>query len=115
MPNLITVKLDLRRLDKARFFEGKPDKDGHRPLYADLVLIARKETGKYGDTHLVKQSVTKEEREAKVEMPIIGSATERTAAPRSEGGNSFGGAVQQPTSTRVPASRANDETDMPPF
>lgn len=83
MPNLLTVKIDVRKLDKARFFEGKPDKNGHKPLYADLVLIARKETGQYGDTHLVKQSVTKEEREAKLEMPIIGSATERgTAAPK---------------------------------
>lgn len=77
MSNLITVKVDVRKLDTSRYFEGKPDKDGHRPLYADLVLIARREPGKYGDTHIVKQSVTKEEREAKVEMPIIGSATER--------------------------------------
>ena len=110
MPNLITVKLDLRKLDKARFFEGKPDANGHRPLYADLVLIARKELGKYGDTHLVKQSKKKDEA---VELPIIGSATERGAAPRSDGGNSFGGAVQQPTSTRGPVSQGEADSDVP--
>jgi hypothetical protein len=74
---IITVKIDVRKLDKARFFEGKADANGHKPLYADLVLIERREVGKYGDTHIVKQSVTKEEREKKVELPIIGNATER--------------------------------------
>lgn len=80
MPNLITVKVDVRRLEKARFFDGKPDKDGHRPLYCDLVLIPKKETGQYGDTHLVVQSKKKEEQ---IQMPIIGNATERVrqAAP----------------------------------
>lgn len=76
MPNLITAKLDLRKLDKARFFEGKADAQGHRPLWADIVLIPRRETGKFGDTHLVKQSKKKDET---IEMPIIGNATERGA------------------------------------
>jgi len=74
MPNVITLKVDVRKLDKARFFEGKEDKDGHRPLYADLVLIPRKEAGRYGDTHMVVQSKKKEET---IQMPIIGNATER--------------------------------------
>jgi hypothetical protein len=74
MPNLITVKIDVKKLDKTRFFQGKPDASGHAPLYCDLVLVARKETGKYGDTHIVKQSKKKDEQ---VELPIIGSATER--------------------------------------
>lgn len=78
MPNIITVKLDVRKLDKARFFEGKPDAQGHKPLYADLVLMPRKEVGKFGDTHIVKQSKKKDEQ---VEMPIIGNATERGSAP----------------------------------
>ena len=81
MSNVVTIKVDVRKLDKARFFEGKPDKNGHRPLYADLVLMPKKEVGQYGDTHICKQSVTKAEREAKLEMPIIGNATERGVAP----------------------------------
>lgn len=79
MANVITVQLDVTLIDKARFFTGKVAKDGHTPKYLNLVLIPRREVGKYGDTHLVKQSITKEEREAKVEMPIIGSAAERGA------------------------------------
>lgn len=77
MSNVIIVKVDVRKLDKARFFEGKPDKNGHRPLYADLVLMPKKETGQFGDTHFVVQSKKKEEN---IQMPIIGSATERGGA-----------------------------------
>lgn len=73
MANVITVKVDVRLLEKARFFEGK-EKNGHKPLYADLVLMPKKEIGKFGDTHFVIQSKKKDEN---VQMPIIGSATER--------------------------------------
>ncbi len=74
MPNLITAKIDVRKLDKSRFFQGKPDRDGHAPIYADLVLIPRREIGKFGDTHIVKQSKKKDE---EIDMPIIGNANER--------------------------------------
>lgn len=74
MANLITAKIDVRKLDKSRFFEGKPDANGQKPLYADIVLVALKQPGKYGDTHIVKQAKKKDEQ---VELPIIGNATER--------------------------------------
>ena|ERR1043166_6965737 len=73
MPNVIIVKVDVRLLEKARFFEGK-EKNGHKPLYADLVLMPKKEVGQYGDTHFVVQSKKKDEN---IQMPIIGNATER--------------------------------------
>lgn len=76
MPNIITAKIDVRLLEKARFFEGKTNAQGHKPLYADIVLIPKKEVGQYGDTHLVVQSKKKEEN---IQMPIIGNATERGA------------------------------------
>ena len=79
MSNIITIKLDVKKLDKTRFFQGKPDKNGHEPLWCDLVLIRRREPGKYGDTHLVKQSKKKDE---EVELPIIGNATERGSQPQ---------------------------------
>lgn len=80
MPNILTVKVDVALIDKARLFTGKVAKDGHTPKYLDLVLIPRREVGQWGDTHLVKQSVSKEEREKGVELPIIGNATERGGA-----------------------------------
>lgn len=81
MPNMLTVKVDVALVDKARLFVGKTNAQGHTPKYLDLVLIPRKEPGKFGDTHLVKQSISKDEREKGLEMPIIGSATERGGQP----------------------------------
>lgn len=105
MSNIITVKIDVTLLDKARFFTGKQQQNGHVPKYADLVLIPRKEVGQYGDTHIVKQSVTKAEREAKVELPIIGNATER------------GGAAPAPQHAKptqsAPDSSPVDDSDVP--
>ena len=98
MPNLITVKVDVTKLDKARFFRGKPDASGHAPLYADLVLIPRREPGKYGDTHLVKQSKPKDDQ---AELPILGSATERSQP-----------SAPPPVQTPPPAA---DDTDDVPF
>jgi hypothetical protein len=76
---MITVKIDVTKLDKTRFFKGKPDQNGHSPIYADIVLLDRKEVGKFGDTHIVKQSKKKDEI---IDLPIIGSATDRSQAGR---------------------------------
>lgn len=74
MANLIKLKIDVKKLDKSRFFQGKEDRNGHAPLYVDLVLIPRKEVGQYGDTHMVKQDKKKGET---IDLPIIGNATEK--------------------------------------
>lgn len=102
MPNIITLKLDVKKLDKSRFFQGKPDKDGHEPLWCDLVLIPRREIGRYGDTHLVKQSKKKDET---AELPIIGNGTERTANGAS--------ARPEPPPPRFAKNEGNNEE--PPF
>jgi hypothetical protein len=102
---MITVKIDVRKLDKTRFFEGKEDANGHRPLYADIVLLDRKEVGKYGDTHIVKQSKKKDEN---VELPIIGSATDRSQSQRTPTTGSSGGKP-----THSPAGPADDGQDIP--
>lgn len=104
MPNIITLKIDTTLIDKARLFTGKQAKDGHVPKYLDLVLIPRREVGQYGDTHICKQSVTKAEREAKVELPIIGNATERGGQPA---------APQQ--APRAAPKPAQDDLDDPAF
>ena len=99
MSNIITLKVDVRKLEKARFFEGKPDKTGHKPLYADLVLVPKKEVGQFGDTHFIVQSKKKDEN---IQMPIIGSATERGgAAP-----------APRPVSPK-PAPQENLDEDVP--
>jgi hypothetical protein len=70
MSNNISISIDVTLLDKARFKE-MTRKNGKLAKFADLVLIATPD-GQFGD-FMVKQSVTKEEREAKVEMPILGN------------------------------------------
>jgi len=63
---MITVKIDVTKIDKARLFKGA------KGTYLDLILIETP-NGEYGD-YMVKQSVMKEERLAKVQMPILGNA-----------------------------------------
>ena len=75
MPNKIKVFIDVKKLDKSRFIKGKPDQHGHEPLYADIILIPRKEIGKYGETHIAKMNKKKEET---IELPIIGKGEEYT-------------------------------------
>lgn len=62
---MIIVDLDVTKLDKSRF---RPGKNGQK--YCDLVLIDHPKDKSDG---FVKQGVSKEEREARVDMPIIGN------------------------------------------
>lgn len=63
---MITVSIDVDKLNKDKFFKGK------KGTYLDLVLIETPE-GKYGD-YVVKQNQSKEDRESGEQMPILGNA-----------------------------------------
>lgn len=66
----ISIKIDVKKLDKARFFQGK------EALYVDLTtFIDTENEGQYGDHGFITQSATKEEREADKQMPIVGNST----------------------------------------
>lgn len=67
---MITISIDVSLLDKSRF-KRVARKNGKEGVFCDLVLIETPQ-GKYGD-FMVKQSVTKEERAAKKEMPFLGN------------------------------------------
>jgi hypothetical protein len=62
---MITIKLDVTKLQKERFYHGK------KGIYAELVLIEHEND--YGDDGFVAQSVTKEERNAGERGPIVGN------------------------------------------
>jgi len=68
---MITLSIDVTQLDKTRF-KRITRKNGKEAIFADLILIDTPESD-YGD-YIVKQQVTKEERAAKLEMPILGNA-----------------------------------------
>lgn len=64
---MITLKINVKLLDKTKFFHGK-----NGAIYADLVLF---ETpgDQYGNDYRVVQSVTKEDRAAGVKGAIVGN------------------------------------------
>jgi hypothetical protein len=83
---VITLSLDISKIDKARFKKAKK-RDGTEAQYLELVLFET-EGSEYGD-YIVKQQLTKEERQAgNVQLPILGNGKiwdkrggQRTAAP----------------------------------
>lgn len=65
----ISIKLDVKKLDKARFFAAQSG-----ALYVDLTMFLDPENeGSYGDHGFITQSTSKEEREQQVQMPILGN------------------------------------------
>lgn len=87
MPNVITAKLDVTLIDKARLFQGKKkNKKDCLPMYLDIVLMPTKQSN-YGDdrdeqTHMVVQSVSKAEREKGIKGEILGNAKELAGRDR---------------------------------
>lgn len=74
-PKLITLSIDVTQLDRARFKEivrkGNGPRAGMKAVFVDLVLVATPDS-EFGD-YIVKQQVTKDERAARLEMPILGN------------------------------------------
>ena len=65
----ISIKLDVKKLDKARFFAAQSG-----ALYVDLTMFLDPDNeGQYGDHGFCTQSTSKEERDNQVQMPILGS------------------------------------------
>jgi len=106
------IKIDLRSLDKAHFFEGKEHATKtmevkgktvpYRPLYADLTLWDSGKVSDYGDDGYLSQDVSKEARERGEKGPIVGNSKP----------------IKAKTETRPtppPATGSNDATDEDPF
>ena len=65
----ISIKLDLKKIDKARLFAAQSG-----ALYLDLTMFVDPDNeGQYGDHGIVTQTVSKEERDQNVQMPIAGN------------------------------------------
>lgn len=64
----VTVSIDVTKLDKARFFQGK------KGTYCDLTtFIDVDQKDQYENNGFITQSSTKEERDDGVKMPIVGN------------------------------------------
>jgi len=69
MSNTITARIDVTKIEKERLYRGKKGK------YLDIVLIPTP-NAKYEQTHMVVQSVSKEERDQGIKGNILGNAKE---------------------------------------
>lgn len=77
---MITIKIDVTRIDKNRLFKGE------KGTYLDAVLIETPNS-EYAD-YMIKQSVSKEEREQGIEGNILGNAKKwETIPPKDPQGN----------------------------
>ena len=64
----INVRIDVTKIDKSRLYKGA------KGTYLDLTtFVDTVEQDQYENNGFISQSVTKEERDAKVQTPILGN------------------------------------------
>ena len=64
----VNFKVDVTKLDKSRFFKGQ------KGTYVDLTCFIDPENpGEHGDHGFITQQQTKDERDNKQQMPILGN------------------------------------------
>jgi len=96
---MLIAKIDLTKVDRSKLFAGK-----NGAKYLDLAFIETP-NNQYGDSHMVVQSVSKEDRAKGIKGAILGNA-------KTIGGNAPAPAAQHATPTPQ-ASGGTDE--LPPF
>ena len=68
MKRIISLKINVSKIDKARLFKGS------KGTYLDAVVFYDDEPGQFGDNGMIVQEVSKEEREQGVRGEILGNA-----------------------------------------
>ena len=119
------ISIDLSALQGARIVE----KDGNKHLvvnlsksrakahqngkvYLNLEAVESKQPGKFGDTHFVKESTTKEERLEGLKLPIIGNG-KPFGGNRQPIINSVGGEFRKVNHTAKDAIQEDDGGEIP--
>ncbi len=74
---MITAKINVSKIDKARLFKGE------KGTYLDIVLVETPDS-QYGDDYVIYQSVSKEEREKGVKGAILGNGKIRGGVAKKE-------------------------------
>ncbi|MCA6489110.1 MAG: hypothetical protein IM551_03685 [Chitinophagaceae bacterium] len=67
MATNISVKMDVKKIDKTRLYVGE------KGVYLDATIIMFDEPDKYGNNGMIVQNVSEEERKAGVKGEIIGN------------------------------------------
>lgn len=95
MSKLLSVKIDVKKLDKSRFFQGK-----NGAVYCDLDVWLNDEADEWGNHGSVNQSQTKQERQNKEKKTFVGNARK------------IWGWDDAPIKSDAPETKAEDE-DIP--
>lgn len=64
---MIILKIDVKKLSKEHFFVGA------KGTYCDLIVMENDQPDQYGNTHVVKQGVSKEARDNGTKGAIVGN------------------------------------------
>lgn len=67
MAKVINVKIDVKKIDKAKLYQGG------KGTYLDAVIFINDEADQYGNWGMIVQSVSKEDKEKGVKGAIIGN------------------------------------------
>lgn len=105
----LSIKIDVKKIDKARLYEGS------KGTYLDLTtFIDLEDPSQYGDHGFISQSVTKEERESGVKGDILGNVKVFFTGESDSGGQD----QQQssaPTQSQTSTGGSTDFDDDIPF
>ncbi len=94
---MIKLRINVKQIDKARLYHGE------RGIYLDAVLIETPNDA-YGNSHMIVQEVSKDERLAGTRGNILGNAKTLGQAPQPQ--------PQQPAPERDP-DNPQHEDDIP--
>ncbi len=67
MDKLVSIRIDLDKIDNARIYQGAKGR------YLDIVGVLTETADQYQNNGFVTQQVTKEERQQGVKMPVLGN------------------------------------------
>lgn len=101
MSKVIAVKIDVTKIDKERLYKGS------KGTYLDAVLFLKDTPDEYGQSGMITQSVTKEEREQGVKGNILGNVKILAVLDDSPQ------ASNKPANKVKPAEVAPDDDDLP--
>jgi hypothetical protein len=103
---MITLSIDVSKLDKSRF-KRVTKKNGDLAIYCELILLDTP-NGQYGD-YMVKQGLTKAERDEGIQMPILGNGKDVVSTHRVRD------AVREPAPVNRQVEIATSEDEDIPF
>ena len=106
MSQLIELKIDVKKLNKKKFYEGK------KGTYATLTVSVNDEADGYGNDVSVYEAQTEEERKAKADKNYLGNGKTFWANGTAKTASEKGGKGEQ-KETKAPAKVEDDEDDLP--